>query len=355
MTIPRLRLPNAFWTRLLWISVANWAWAVVVTQRVLEMHEGPPRMALILVGVATLSSFSNWAAARLSRSPFRHLPWLLVLGIAARHWHHHALRQKYEASAPVKSVGPAQSLARPITTTDVVLRYYALSSNHLSVERLRLILLTDLHVTPMLPRGYYERVFDLVAAQDADLILLSGDYVSQPANLELLASLFVRRWPARLGAFAVLGNHDIWTDSTRVSEILRNGGVRVVSGRCERLPETVGQVAVCGTEAPWGPELSTVLDRNALNLVLSHTPDNVYRLAEQGASLVFSGHTHGGQLRMPVLGSIVIPSRFGGLFDEGHFRVAGSDLFVSAGVGVDMPPLRVYCPPEIFVIDITRQ
>ena len=88
--------------------------------------------------------------------------------------------------------------------------------------------------------------------------------------------------------------------------------------------------------------------------MLSHTPDNVFRLAERGASLVFSGHTHGGQIRLPGFGSVVVPSRFGGLFDEGHFQVDGTELFVSTGIGADMPILRIYCQPQILVVDLTR-
>jgi hypothetical protein len=241
-----------------------------------------------------------------------------------------------------------------VTTTDVVLHYYALSSQLLVAPRLRLVLLTDMHVTRALPRAYYERVFELVLAQDADLVLLAGDYASAPENIELSAQLFARRWPARLGAFAVLGNHDFWTDPARTRETLRAAGVTLVDSRCQPLPSSIGRVAICGTEAPWGAGLPSLLDRSELNLVLSHTPDNVYRLAEQGASLVLSGHTHGGQIRLPGVGSIVVPSRFGRLFDEGHFRVDGTELFVSAGVGADAPALRIYCPPEILVIDITR-
>jgi len=347
--------PAALFSRLLWVSAAIWLCATFVAERVLEFHDGLPRTALIVGLFSAVAGAANFGARRLSRSPVRYLAWLVWAGIAARHLQRSALRHEYTASAPLSRVGPRESLWHPITTTDVVLRYYAVSSDRLAAPRLRLVLLTDLHFTPALPRAYYERVFDLVAAQGADLILLAGDYVSKPANVALLASLFDRHWPARFGAFGVLGNHDHWTDAALVRKTLGSRGVQLVGGRCEHLPAELGRVAICGSEAPWGPELSAALDRSELNLVLSHTPDNVYRLAEQGASLVLSGHTHGGQLRVPGLGAIVVPSRFGALFDQGHFRVAGSELIVSAGVGADEPPLRIYCPPEIAIVDLTRR
>jgi predicted MPP superfamily phosphohydrolase len=352
--IRRPRLPKAFWTQLLWVSAALWALAAVVTERVLELHEGPLRTGLVALATAVIACVASFAGGRLSRSWLRHLPWLLVAGMTFRLAQRRALRAHYEASAPHSSIGPRASLWHPVTTTDVVVRSYALSSNRLFSERLRLVSLADFHLTRALPRAYYEHVFELVKAQAADLILLSGDYVSHAENMELMAGLFARHWPARLGAFAVLGNHDLWTDPVRVREVLVSAGVTLVEGRCERLPAAIGRIAICGSDTPWGPELSTALDRSELNVVLSHTPDNIYRLAEQGASLVFSGHTHGGQIRLPGFGSVVVPSRFGGLFDAGHFLVDGAELFVSAGVGADLPALRIYCQPEILVVDITR-
>jgi len=349
------RSPEALWTRVLWVIVWALAWASFVTERILALHEGPLRTALVLLGCLVILGSAGWATRRLGAKRLRPVLVLVLAVLTMREGYRHVLGRRYAASAPVKSVGPSQSLWHPVTTTDLVLRYYAVGARQLAAGRLRVVLLTDLHVTRALPLAYYDRVFDAVTAQDADLILLAGDYVSKPENIELIARLFARRWPARFGAYAVLGNHDLWTDPSRVRELLGASGVTLVGARCQRLPRSIGRVAICGTEAPWGPELPAVLDRGELNLVLSHTPDNVYRLAEQGASLVFSGHTHGGQIRMPGLGAFVVPSRFGRLFDQGHFRIDGLDLFVSAGVGADMPPVRVYCPPEILVIDISRE
>jgi predicted MPP superfamily phosphohydrolase len=111
-------------------------------------------------------------------------------------------------------------------------------------------------------------------------------------------------------------------------------------------------VRLCGTDAPWGPTFEPPGSDAAATLVLSHTPDNVYELAERGATVVFAGHTHGGQFRLPVLGALVVPSRYGRRFDRGHFAVEGTHLFVSAGVGSEAPALRLWCPPELVVVDL---
>ena len=139
-----------------------------------------------------------------------------------------------------------------------------------------------------------------------------------------------------------------------VRNALEENGVRVLSGRCElaRFPNGL-RVRVCGTEAPWGSPLGAPLEREGADLVvvLSHTPDNVYDLGRLGADVVFSGHTHGGQIRLPGVGALVVPSRYGRRFDEGHFVVDGTHLVVSAGVGADAPALRVWCPPEVVLVD----
>ena len=86
--------------------------------------------------------------------------------------------------------------------------------------------------------------------------------------------------------------------------------------------------------------------------MLSHTPDNIYRLSKSEVDVVFSGHYHGGQIRIPYLGAIVIPSIFGRRCDHGHFVIKETNLFVTGGVGTAFPSWRIYCQPDIFVIDI---
>ena len=87
-------------------------------------------------------------------------------------------------------------------------------------------------------------------------------------------------------------------------------------------------------------------------LVLSHTADNIYALNRAGADAVFSGHYHAGQIRVPGLGSLVVPSMFGRRFDHGHFNVDGTHLFVTAGIG-SAPALRIYCKPDVYIVDIS--
>jgi hypothetical protein len=97
-------------------------------------------------------------------------------------------------------------------------------------------------------------------------------------------------------------------------------------------------VIITGTDAPWGGNAPVFESDADVRIVLSHTPDNIYDLSRRGATAVFSGHYYGGQLRLPVIGALVIPSRYGRRFDRGRFHVDGTNLVVSSGVGADNAP-----------------
>src|SRR6478735_2425935 len=222
------RSPEALRAPLLWVLAASSAWALVVTERILELHEGPMRTALIGLGFLLIFGSAGGLTRNLGRRRLRLLALLVLTTITMREGYHFALRRRYAASPPVREVRPSGGLWHPITTTDVGLRYYAQRSPKLLVDRIRIVLLTDLHVTPTLPRAYYDHVWDLVASQNADLILLAGDYASRAGNLELLAQLFARPFRTRFGVFAVLGNHDYWTDAARIRATLTRAGVTLV-------------------------------------------------------------------------------------------------------------------------------
>ncbi|MEP7052760.1 MAG: metallophosphoesterase [Pseudomonadota bacterium] len=349
-----MRIPRPLFVAPFWVAAAG-CLALPILDASLGWADAMPKRVLLAAVCAALLAASLWGARYLTNGPLRWLPFALLLlaleNETAQGW----ARHRHAASAPLRSTGATPSLLRPTTTTDLVIHYYELRSAALNVPRLRVVEASDLHVSPQLPQAYFEHVLAEIAEQEPDVIVLTGDYVSFPENMRLLAQLLPGHLHAPLGVYAVLGNHDYWTDAEGVRQILRSAGVTVLSGACTRLPASAGRIAVCGTEAPWGPKLGFPLAQGDLSLVLSHTPDNIYDLSALGASVVFSGHLHGGQIRLPGLGALVVPSRYGRRFDEGHFRVAETDLFVSTGIGADDPPLRLYCPPDLLVVDFMRE
>jgi predicted MPP superfamily phosphohydrolase len=154
------------------------------------------------------------------------------------------------------------------------------------------------------------------------------------------------RW--RIAAFAILGNHDFWHDPDLVRKRLRRIGMRVVSNAWETLEVRGEQLVVMGHEGPWfrpAPDLSAC-PAGAFRLCLSHTPDNIRWAQRQHVDLMLSGHVHGGQIRLPLLGSIFVPSLYGRRFDCGVFDESPTLLYVNRGLG-GQHPLRFNCRPEV--------
>jgi predicted MPP superfamily phosphohydrolase len=330
-------------------------WAVIVNREVINWVDGETKrlgivsLALLLAAVATVPLWRRW------RGPWTRAALIVILGLALGETRRAWLRYQYAVEI---AGGPTIELFRPVTTTDLTLRHFDVALPGLTLPRLRVLHVTDLHVTEELPAEYYTRVQRLILTQNPDLLVFTGDYVSRSWRLPLLEEWLAGVPRARLGNYAVLGNHDHWIDSGRgISQAFVRAGVTLLGGACTTVPAPGSPgLRLCGTEAPWGPGLDAdAIAQGAPGtsplFVLSHTPDNVYPLNELGASVVFAGHTHGGQIRVPVLGSIIVPSIYGRRFDLGHFNVEGTHLYVSAGVGADHPPLRIYCPPEIVEVD----
>ena len=328
-------------------------WAVILNREIIDWQPSEAKrltivaLALLLAALGAVPLWLRW------RGPWTRAGVLIVLvlftGELRRAW----LRYSY---ATEQAGIPPIALFRPITTTELELVHLETRLPGLAVPRLRVVHITDLHITEALPKEYYARLSREVAARSPDLLLLTGDYLSQLSRLPLLAAWLEGLPHARYGNFAVLGNHDLWLDAEKIRGLLADNGVRTLSGTCATVTLAGGGVRLCGTEAPWGPKLERAAvalnaGENLPLVVMTHTPDNIYALHELGAAAVFAGHTHGGQMRLPVLGSILVPSAYGRRFDLGHFNVDGTELYVSAGVGADEPPLRIYCPPELAEVD----
>jgi predicted MPP superfamily phosphohydrolase len=264
-----------------------------------------------------------------------------------------ALRRHYRGAPPVKRENQGISILKPDTTTDLALLHYDIRVPTWSGGSLCVAHISDLHVTDELPREYYRRALLRASAAQPDMILFSGDFVTEVKYASLLAEILPAA-RAPLGVLAILGNHDHWAGSDEVRAALHSAGVVVLGNDCLRVRAGGGDVLVVGCESPWGKDgwQAPPIQPHELALALTHTPDNIYRLRAAGMHALFAGHYHAGQFRVPGLGALVMPSRYGRRFDQGHFVVNGTHLFVSAGVGSVSPPLRLYCQPDVLLVNI---
>ncbi|MEC9373622.1 MAG: metallophosphoesterase [Planctomycetota bacterium] len=244
-----------------------------------------------------------------------------------------------------------------------------------SLEGLRIVLIADTHLGPSISASFIRGAIDQALALKPDLALLLGDYVHFSTRyIEPSAELFrpvVERVP--LGAIGVLGNHDWYANGPLMSRALTNVGVRMIDNdrlflRADRTvsktpsPEslciagvgdqdsdTIGLDAALGDVAPETPRL-----------LLAHNPDTAEdpRLIPNGIvappriDLMLSGHTHGGQVRIPFLGTPVLPSNYGQKYSGGLVRGPSCPVLVSRGVGMSIIPVRFGVPPEIVLLTL---
>jgi len=221
-------------------------------------------------------------------------------------------------------------------------------------DGLSILHLSDLHLCGTPDRTFYQRVMDHCHDWDPDLVAVTGDIVDSNKHHRWVLPVLSRlRW--RIAAFAILGNHDSWREPDLIRRRLRRCGMRVLGNGGEQIEVRGQPMTVIGHEGPWfppEPDLSTCPSQ-PFRLCLSHTPDHIYWARRQRIDLMLAGHVHGGQIRLPLIGSVFVPSRYGRRFDCGTFDLSPTLLHVSRGLA-GQQPLRFNCRPEVTKIVLRK-
>ena len=231
------------------------------------------------------------------------------------------------------------------------------------LDGLKVAVLSDLHVgAPVVDAAKVREVRRLIDAWRPDLVLLAGDVlVGHEPGATLLppkeAVAPLRGWDAPLGVWVVLGNHDWWVDGPATMAALEDAGLRVLENEAVPVETGHGRVWVAGLADVWTRKtdaqraLSFVTD-DAPVLAFTHNPD-VFPDVPARFSVVFAGHTHGGQVRLPFVGAPVVPSKFGQRYAAGAVVEDGRLLFVTSGVGTSILPVRFGVPPEVALLTLS--
>jgi predicted MPP superfamily phosphohydrolase len=220
-----------------------------------------------------------------------------------------------------------------------------------ALDGLRIGLLTDIHHSAMVPAEDVSRAVDLAQAEQPDLVVLGGDFVTDGDRAftgpvaELVAPL-----RAPHGVFAILGNHD---DERAVPEALTRQGIEVLKDACTRLDIRGTPLDLVGVR--FWTRRATEIARIAkgtggTTILLAHDPRRLSEASSLKIPAVLSGHTHGGQVVLPGIGPLV-RRRFPVL--EGLGARGASSIFVSRGVGTVYVPMRINCPPEVAIVTLT--
>ena len=222
---------------------------------------------------------------------------------------------------------------------------------------IRIAHISDLHMTGRLGPQWYEVVAQQVNQLQPDVVAITGDILENEACWPWLTdSLATLR--AELGVYYVLGNHDFYVDSRRTCQILSEAGLQYLSGSWLETEWRGAPVVLAGNELPWQNQAATIraapardAEQLPLRISLLHTPDQFGWAAAHDVDLALAGHTHGGQVRLPILGAVASPSLYGIRYACGVFCRENTVMHVTRGIGGKIP-LRWNCPPEIAMLEL---
>lgn len=241
-------------------------------------------------------------------------------------------------------------------------------------ETIRAAVISDLHIGPYKREDFLKRVVSKIAKQKPDVIFIVGDFISYGTEgIQFLDPLRDLRAP--LGVFAVLGNHDYGTNKRTLSKPteqaalltskLKELGITVLINQTAKLTKGTKYILLIGTDELWtnrasiGKALQTFAETKSqknkpfVYILLSHNPDMVKKAEVSKLELVISGHTHGGQIRLPLWGSVArIPDTLGRKYDKGFFSYGKTGLYITSGLGEIGPRARLFNPPEIVMLNI---
>ncbi len=230
-----------------------------------------------------------------------------------------------------------------------------------SLHGLRIAQLSDLHFTGQLTPRFFETVVHRANAWQPDLVCLTGDLVDKAACIDWIPET-LGRLVARCGCYFILGNHDQrLPDVSRLRRALTDVGLEDLGGSAVIRTIAETPVLLAGNECPWFPPAPN-LPRQAhapgsvpiFSILLSHSPDQLPWARREGFNLMLSGHTHGGQIRFPLVGPVVCPSRFGVQYASGLYWEPPTLMHVNRGLS-GVHPLRFGCPPEVTLLELQNE
>lgn len=222
----------------------------------------------------------------------------------------------------------------------------------------RVVQFSDVHLDGAMSLKRLRRVVEMVNAESPDLVAFTGDFVSSrlPSNEKGLAEAF-RELRSADGVAAVLGNHDHLVDAPEVRRIVLSAGVRELQNDVLTLRRGTDSLHLAGIDDLLEGEarMDRVLEKlpaGGAAVLLSHCPDFADVSGPTGRfGLQLSGHSHGGQIRLPLLGAVVKPPH-SKRYPMGSYEVGGMRLYTNRGLGTVKIPLRLNCKPEITVFTL---
>ena len=229
-----------------------------------------------------------------------------------------------------------------------------------------IVLLSDFHYDPYCSVHSIRSAINTINALRPDLVALTGDFVSVPwvgnhakwvAHAEPCAQL-LRKLNALHGLWSVLGNHDAFSDPEHVTDALQSAGIPVLSNRSVPIEKDGARFWLSGIDDVLGgdPDLPGALHKipsDEAVVLMAHEPDYADFVASYPVDLQLSGHSHGGQVRIPFVRPLYLPE-LAKKYVWGQFQIRALTLYTNAGIGTVQIPVRLNCPPEITHLTLKR-
>lgn len=232
---------------------------------------------------------------------------------------------------------------------------------------LRIVQMSDFHAGRHVPSAYLDEAVDLTLSLEPDVVVLTGDFVHKGYQHVERVAQDLGRLNAPLGVFAVLGNHDFSVRNAlgirrhpdlheAIAAALRRRGIRILRNETHALERDGQHLYLTGVDDLWSRAMD--LDRSFAGLcphtprvVLAHNPLTIERLGDRRCDLMLSGHTHGGQVKLPGIGRVALGPK-GRRFAAGMYSVGNSALYVNKGVGCGLR-IRYGVRPEVALLTLT--
>jgi len=232
-------------------------------------------------------------------------------------------------------------------------------------DGLRIAQLSDFHYDEDFSVIPLRKAVDVINSLKPDLIVLTGDFVSAPffassrkkaAGLIDPCAQLLTKLKARLGLYACLGNHDVGTDPGRIFNTLQSHNIKALRNCSIPLEKDGKRLWIAGVDDVIGgsPDMDITLQKVPADeavVLMAHEPDYATHVSKYSVDLQLSGHSHGGQVRIPLIGAPILPE-LAVKYPKGLYQVGNLTLYTNVGIGTVNLPVRFDCPPEITLITL---
>ncbi|MCB1024588.1 MAG: metallophosphoesterase [Acidobacteria bacterium] len=281
----------------------------------------------------------------------------------------HAGTQKAKLSERISSVVSSETPLRALASNlSKVARSALKEANSLKIEEVsislrrlpkkldgfKLVQLSDIHHSPFTDIDHIENAVNIANELKPDMFLLTGDYVSHDSRYIAPMADVLGRLDSEFGTYACLGNHDHWTDAELVTDLLRGEKINVLINEGFRFTAREASIWICGVDDHMAGKTDVPASlhgsyEDEMKLLLAHNPAILRQAVRNGIDVMFSGHTHGGQVKIRDRENRFMANRR--LKSGLHYR-KDTQIYITRGIGTVVVPARYHCPPEISLIEL---